>query len=102
MAMLKLPGDNDQWAEAFTSYVHDHLPAANSARVYMDHGTEGLDANYDPWQKKIDTQFRESGWDDSHYQSLVFGGHDHGETSWAARLDEPLTFLLGTPAAAQL
>ena len=102
MAMLKLPGDNDQWAEAFTSYVHDHLPAANSARVYMDHGTEGLDANYDPWQRKIDTQFRESGWDDSHYQSLVFGGHDHGETSWAARLDEPLTFLLGTPAAAQL
>ena len=100
MAMLKLPGDNDQWAEAFTSYVHDHLPAANSARVYMDHGTEGLDANYDPWQKKIDTQFRESGWDDSHFQSLVFGGHDHGETSWAARLDEPLTFLLGTPAAA--
>ena len=34
------------------------------------------------------------GWDDAHFQSLVFEGHSHKETDWAKRLDKPLYFLL--------
>lgn len=65
------------------------------ARIYMDHGTEGIDAAYGPWQERLDAVSREGGWDDSHYESLVFQGHDHNETCWASRLQEPVSFLLG-------
>ena len=41
-----------------------------------------------------DEVFRQKGWDDSHFQTLVFEGHSHKETDWAKRLDKPLYFLL--------
>ena len=72
-----------------------HLP--EGCRVYMDHGTKGLDSMYGPWQEKMDAVFREAGWDASRYESLVFEGHDHNEDCWAQRLEHPLRFLLGIP-----
>ena len=61
----------------------------------MDHGTEALDADYGPYQERVDQVFRQQGWDAAHFKTLVFEGHSHKETDWARRLDQPLYFLLG-------
>lgn len=85
--------DGDAWAQAFTDYLRNHLPEANSCRVYMDHGTRSLDKAYGRHQPAVDEVFREKGWDADHFRSLVFPGHSHTETDWSARLDQPLQFL---------
>ena len=98
MAYLPMGNGSEQLAGAFAAYVADHLPAANSSRVYMDHGTKGFDAAYGLYQPAIDSIFRQQGWDDAHYRSLVFEGHDHSENSWAKRLPGTLVFLVGEAA----
>lgn len=91
---LPLAGDNHQWAVAFETYMSEKLPAANTHLVYMDRGTVGIDEPYAPYQIQADSLFRVKGWDDSHFVSLVFDGHEHNETCWAQRLDIPLKFIL--------
>ena len=87
-------GDSEVWFNAFCEYLKEHLPTANSCMVYMDHGTKDLDADYGPYQERVDKVFHQKGWDDAHFQTLVFEGHSHKETDWAKRLDKPLYFLL--------
>ncbi len=43
-------------------WLDDHWPAAGSHRVYFDHGTETLDANYGPYQLKMDEVMRNKGY----------------------------------------
>ena len=87
-------GEPEVWFNAFCEYLKEHLPTANSCMVYMDHGTKDLDADYGPYQERVDKVFHQKGWDDAHFQTLVFEGHSHKETDWAKRLDKPLYFLL--------
>ena len=87
-------GESDTWAQAFREYLKEHLPEANTCLVYMDHGTDELDASYGPYQEQVDKVFRQKGWDNQHFQTLVFEDHRHRETDWAKRLDKPLYFLL--------
>ena len=81
---------------AFT-YLQRHLPLANTHRVYMDHGSAGLDAIYGVHQKIVDEIGREMGYDSAHWQSRFFEGAGHTEADWSARVEIPLTFLLGKP-----
>lgn len=74
---------NDVFPLAAFVYLRKNLPRSGSHRLYMDHGTTGLDAigkdlGYTPMQ----------------WQSQVFEGTGHSEPDWAARADIPLTFLL--------
>ena len=94
LAYLPVGKGSAQRAGAFAEYVADHLPEAYSGRVYMDHGTKGFDAAYGYYQPAIDTVFQRRGWDDAHYRSLVFEGHDHSENSWSKRFPEALVFLM--------
>ena len=87
--------DGTLWSEAFCRYLSTHLPSANSRLVYMDRGTEGIDASYAPHQQQVDSVFAAHGWDSEHYVSHVFDGHEHKEIFWAKRLEKPLLFLLG-------
>ena len=87
-------GESEAWAQGFCDYVKNHLPTANSCLVYMDCGTEDTDAEYVPYQKKLDKVFLQKGWDAEHFKTLVFEGHSHKETFWAKRLHHPLYFLL--------
>lgn len=87
-------GDSDVWFNAFCEYLRNHLPEANSCLVYMDHGTKDIDADYGPYQEKVDKVFRQKGWDDEHFQTLVYEGHRHREEDWAKRLNIPFYFLL--------
>ena len=96
LSMAHLPNgvDGEPWATGFRNYVGQHLPEANSSLIYMDHGTEGFDADYGQYQEQLDSVIRAKGWDAQHYMSLVFDGDDHNETCWGKRLNQPLQFLL--------
>lgn len=96
LSMAHLPNgvDGEPWATGFRNYVGQHLPEANGNLIYMDHGTEGFDADYDQYQEQLDSVIRAKGWDAQHYMSLVFDGDDHNETCWGKRLNQPLQFLL--------
>ena len=78
------------------NYLQSHLPMANTRRLYMDHGTIGLDAIYGIHQTMVDEIGREVGYDSAHWQSRIFEGAGHTEADWSARVEIPLTFLLGT------
>lgn len=84
-----------EWAAAFCDYVGAHMPAQNSTLIYMDHGTEDIDADYAPFQQQIDSLFADRQWDAQHYVSRVYQGHEHKEIFWAKRLEQPLLLLLG-------
>ena len=96
LSMAHLPGgiDGEAWATGFRNYVGLHLPTANGSLIYMDHGTEDLDADYGAYQQPLDSFITALGWNDTHYMSRVYDGHGHNETCWAKRLDQPLVFLL--------
>ena len=79
------------------NYLQSHLPVANTRRLYMDHGTAGLDAIYGIHQTVVDEIGREMGYDSVHWQSRSFESAEHTETDWAARVEIPLTFLLSKP-----
>ena len=87
--------DGETWATGFRDYVGQHLPEVNSSLIYMDHGTKDFDADYGPYQERLDSVITAKGWDRQHYLSLVFEGQGHNEKAWAKRLDQPLKFLLG-------
>ena len=97
LSMAHLPHglDGDVWATAFRDYVNAHLPEANSAFIYMDHGTEDLDADYGKYQSLLDSVITAKGWDGQHFVSRVYDGHGHKESYWAERLDQPILFLIG-------
>ena len=96
LSMAHLPNgvDGEPWATGFRNYVGQHLLEANGSLIYMDHGTEGFDADYGQYQEQLDSVIRAKGWDAQHYMSLVFNGDDHNETCWGKRLNQPLQFLL--------
>jgi predicted alpha/beta superfamily hydrolase len=85
---------NTNFPMAAFQYLRSHLPAPETHRLYMDHGTTGLDAIYGPHQTFIDEIVRERGYREAQWQSRVFEGTGHNEADWSARLDIPLRFLL--------
>jgi len=77
-------GFAERWFEA-------HLPRRD-ARLYFDYGTGTNDGSIEPYQKRIDAA---AGNRDGRWVSRAFPGAEHSERAWAARVDVPLTFLLG-------
>jgi hypothetical protein len=62
----------------------------------MDHGTTELDALYGPYQTFINQIVADRGYTAANSISRVFEGTGHNERAWAARLEIPLQFMLGT------
>lgn len=85
---------SELWAQGFRDYVKAKLPKANSCLLYMDRGDVELDGTYGPYQFSMDKMISGLGWDNDHYESLIFEGHQHMEIFWAQRLDVPFMFLL--------
>ncbi len=79
---------------AYRTYLKEHLPAPNTAKLYMDQGDQTLDAFYGEAQKAINDMLRGEGWDSAHFEYCFFPGHRHCEDDWQARLPLPLMFLL--------
>ncbi|CAN5305045.1 alpha/beta hydrolase-fold protein [soil metagenome] len=89
----------DAWRErlvaAWIGVISAGLPdPALCHYFYFDHCDETLDAFYAAFQVKVDETFRARGYGPDQFQTLVFPGAQHNETSWNARLDVPLKFLL--------
>lgn len=85
---------NDAIPNAINQYLKENLPSPDSHKIYFDHGTETLDANYPPYQKLVDRTMKGKGYNSDNWMSREFPGDDHSEKSWSNRLHIPLTFLL--------
>ena len=82
-------------SSAFERYLAPALPDARTHKLYFDHGSETLDANYARYQDRVDVVVARRGyrqWGSS--LSLSFPGQKHNEISWASRVAVPLQFLL--------
>lgn len=76
------------------AYLSEHLPGPAGRRLYLDRGTDTLDALYGPSFEFGGDVIRERGYTDANYMHRVFPGTDHSEKAWSARLEIPLLFLL--------
>ncbi|HEV7610330.1 MAG TPA: alpha/beta hydrolase-fold protein [Steroidobacteraceae bacterium] len=74
-------------------YLRNHIPDPAGHRIYMDHGTVGLDASYAVHQQLFDLMMTDKGYGDRNYVSRVFPGAGHDESAWADRLEIPLRFV---------
>jgi predicted alpha/beta superfamily hydrolase len=71
------------------------LPLPGRHRLYFDYGTETLDADYEPWQQRMDGWLRAAGYREGQdWLTRKFAGAEHSERAWRARVDAPLRFLL--------
>jgi enterochelin esterase-like enzyme len=86
--------EDDRFATAMRAYLRERLPALLEQKIWMDHGTETLDALYPPLQREVDAVFEASPLPPSQWRSREYPGTDHSERAWAARLADPLRFLL--------
>lgn len=91
-------GDPEAVASAFAGLFASARWQPGRNRLYMDHGTETLDAFYRPYSQRIEPLLTKAGWHrDTDWVSRVFPGGAHTEASWHARLDVPIAFLLPAP-----
>lgn len=73
------------------------LPRPGSHKVWMSHGTRGLDSHYGPFQEHADMRMRENNWREGHdFISKVYKKSGHTERSWAKYLDQPMKFWLAS------
>ena len=78
-------------------WLSEHLPDASTHRVYFDHGTRSKDAEYAPYQARMDAAMRRAGYEEGrNWRTCVFEGDGHQEDDWRQRVHAPLEFLLGT------
>ena len=76
-------------------YMEKFLPPPKNHKIYFDYGTETLDAQYEPYQKKADALMKKKGYKpNKNWITRKFPGDEHSEKSWRKRVDIPLTFLL--------
>jgi len=82
-------------SSAFERYLAPALPSPGTHRLYFDHGSETLDANYARYQARIDRIVARRGYRQGvNWLTRSFPGQAHNEISWASRVDIPLRFLL--------
>jgi enterochelin esterase-like enzyme len=81
------------------NYLAEKLPppvvAGSARRLYLDRGTEELDALYGPGHDFAAQIVRERGWTETDSMLRTFPGTGHNERDWAARVATPMAFLLG-------
>ncbi len=81
---------------AFIEYFRNNLQKPNNHKVYFDFGTEKLDAQYEPYQNKMDVVMKEKGWTKGkNWITKKFEGADHSERAWKERIHIPIEFFLG-------
>ncbi len=87
---------NTLFPMAMFNYLQMKLPSPAQHRLYMDRGTETLDAQYHAAQDFADQLVVDAGYTHANFRSVVFPGAAHTEQDWSARLDSVLGFLFAT------
>jgi len=72
------------------------LPSPSTHKIWMSHGTKGLDSAYAPFQHLADKLMAERGYLPHNFVSKVYERSGHNERSWAKYLDQPMRFWLST------
>mgnify|MGYP006274847567 CR=1 FL=1 len=87
----------------FAKAMVDLLPAPESgARIWFDHGDQGLDATYGEFQATADARMRERGYRPGrNWHSQEYPGADHNEASWALRLPQIIQWWLAPQSSEQ-
>lgn len=81
--------------KAILTYLDQHIPPSFAKKLmYIDSGTEGLDAEYLPYLEHMNLLCSRHGYDDNNYQIMIDEGAEHNELAWRSRLHIPLSFLL--------
>ena len=81
--------------EHILPYLEANLPPADTHKLYFDHGSRGIDADYKPYQTKVDELMAMKGYQrDVDWLSRYFPGAWHNEFAWAKRIQIPLEFFL--------
>jgi Putative esterase len=80
---------------AVLGWFDANLPRAGAHRFYFDHGTQGLDRLYAPYQSRMDAIGAGKGYvAGKDWMSKATPGAEHNEAAWHARLPAALGFLL--------
>lgn len=99
-----LPLGDPNWSEAeqqdilaaWRKFVGLELGKPKGRRIWFDHGTQTLDAFYQPYQENLDTALVANGWKKGEdFQSTVYVGTPHEENAWAGRLDDIFGWMFG-------
>ncbi len=86
---------NPEVTALWQDYLAHKLGKPGGRRLWMDHGTETLDAAYEPYQRAIDADLTALGWRRGRdFVSHSYAGAAHEENAWAARLDDIFGWLL--------
>jgi len=85
---------NEAIPRSLREYLERKLPPPDTVRIYLDRGTEGLDALYDDAQREVDLLMQREGFTPPRFQSRTYPGAGHDEKAWRERVAEPLQFLL--------
>ncbi len=82
-------------AAAVLGWFDANLPRAGAHRFYFDHGTQGLDRLYAPYQSRMDAIGQGKGYvAGKDWSSKAAVGAEHNEAAWNARLPSALKFVL--------
>ncbi len=80
---------------AVLGWFDANLPRSGGHRLYFDHGTQGLDRLYAPYQSRMDAIGVGKGYRaDRDWLTHAVAGADHNEAAWNARLPVALKFML--------
>lgn len=95
------PGMSDQFAAAMSNYILTKLPDVKDAfasgyvaRLYFDHGTATIDADYGQYESPFIEKLREKGYGSEYVMTYVAEGAPHEEQAWEKRFALPLIFML--------
>lgn len=79
----------------YNAYLMKELPSPKKVKLYIDRGTETLDAYYGPYHEVLMQTLSKRGYQiGAQYMALVWDKTAHDEVSWAKRLAVPMKFLL--------
>lgn len=80
----------------FNIYLEHELKADKKHRLYIDRGTETLDAYYGPYHERLLNTLALVGYgpENPRFLEAIVEGAAHDEKSWAKRLDVPILFML--------
>lgn len=84
-----------EFADACLEYLDQNLPDAATHRIYLDHGTVGLDALYRNANDRVVALALSKGYTKGkNLVSFIAEGADHNENCWRQRLGRPLRLLI--------
>lgn len=82
---------------ALVDALVESLPEPRTHKIWMSHGTRGLDAGYGPFQEYADKKMSEAGWRiGENFSTRIYKRSGHNERSWSKYLDDPMKFWLGS------